>query len=221
MMTSERRTRLLVYGAGGHARVVVDAAQAAERFTICGMIDDDPATHGGSHLGVPVLGGIEILDDGEFAGCSVVVAIGDGDARRACAERVAARGYESAHVIHPTAVLGHGATVGEGTVVLPLAVVHTGAHVGRHAIVNTGAIVEHDAEIGDFAHLSPGVRLGGGVRVGPGTHVGLGAVVLPGVTLGTSSTVAAGAVVTDDVPEGETVAGVPARPTSGGDRGPR
>jgi acetyltransferase EpsM len=215
MTATDDRRDLLVYGAGGHARVVVDAALASGRFTVLGMLDDDPATHGASHLGTPVLGGFDVLDREEYADSLLVVAIGDGEARRGCAERLLSRGRNFTEIVHPAAFLGREVTVGAGSVVLPLAAINTGARVGRHTIINTGAIIEHDARIDDFVHLSPGVRLGGTVRVGVGSHVGLGAVLLPGVCVGAEATVAAGAVVLHDVPDGETVAGVPARCVAG------
>jgi acetyltransferase EpsM len=78
--------------------------------------------------------------------------------------------------------------------------------------------VEHDCVLGRFVHLSPNSALGGGVRIGDRTHVGLGAVILPGVSVGVDVRVGAGAAVTRDVPDRETVVGIPARPALPSDR---
>lgn len=51
-------------------------------------------------------------------------------------------------------------------------------------------------------------------RVKRGASIGSGAVILCGVTIGENAMVGAGAVVTRDVPDGATVAGVPARVVS-------
>jgi sugar O-acyltransferase (sialic acid O-acetyltransferase NeuD family) len=179
---------------------------------VIGILDDDPARRGERILGVEVLGDGSILSESRFRSCRVVVAIGDPEARAAVAARVEAAGLGFVAIVHPTAFLAHGVTVGDGAMILPMAVVHTGASIGRHAIVNTGAIVEHECRIGDFAHVAPGACLAGNVSVGRNAHVGIGASVAPGVTIGDHAVVGAGAAVLDDVAADVVVGGVPARP---------
>jgi len=205
--------RLIIYGAGGHGRVILEAALAGSGFDVVGFIDDDPDCHGATHHGVPVLGSADILQRPEYADCLLIVGLGDGAARRTIVNGLGDRSF--AIVQHPSAVVGLGAMLGEGAVVLPMAVIHTDAKIGPHAIVNTSATVDHDSEVGAFAHLSPGAHLGGNVQIGEGTHIGLGASVIPGVRIGKDVVVGAGAVVVDDVSDGLRVAGVPARAIQG------
>ena len=205
-------TSVLVYGAGGHGLVVLDAALRQPGLRVIGIVDDDPAQRGERILGVEVLGDGSILSEPRFRSCRIVVAIGDAAAREKAAARVAAAGLGFVAIVHPTAFLAHGVSVGDGAMILPMAVVHTAASIGRHAIVNTGAIVEHGCHVGDFSHIAPGACLAGNVTVGRSAHVGIGASVAPGVRIGDHAVVAAGAAVIDDVAPGGIVGGVPARP---------
>jgi len=199
---------VIIYGAGGHGKVVLDALLRSGR-AITGFVDDDPQRAGGDHCGYPVAAQPGDLDPPGAA--ELVVAIGDAVSRQRATARVEELGYRLATAVHPTAVLAGGARLAPGAMVMANAVVNPDASIGRGAIVNTGAIVDHDCTIGDFAHVAPGARLAGGVSVGARALVGVGASVIPGVSIGADAVVAAGAVVVTDVEDGMKVAGIPAR----------
>ena len=209
-------TSLVLIGAGGHGRVVLDAARTQPDLKVVGFIEIDRAIQ--DIDGVPILGDDAFLGSllarGISHGVVSVGAIGPEPRRAALFARMLAAGLSGAVVVHAQATVSPTSELGEGTVVLARAVVNPGARVGRNVIVNTAAIVEHDCAIGDHVHLSPGAILGGGVQVGEGAHVGIGATVIQGIHIGAGAMVAAGAVVVADVPAGARVAGVPARPMS-------
>lgn len=196
---------LVIYGAGGHGQVVAEAARAAG-MRVVGFVDDAPPAE--TVAGLPVLS----LDHPDAAGAAFHVAVGDNATRQAILRRLSEQGRALCGVTHPTAFVSDSATIGEGVFVGPLAVVHTQARLGDGVIVNSGAVVEHHNDIGACVHVAPGAVLGGGVTAGERALIGLGARVLPGVTIGRDATVGAGAVVTAGVGDGETIAGVPARP---------
>lgn len=200
------QSRLVLVGAGGHALVVAETAQGAG-FLIVGFYDDEPQAALARRLSIPCLGplaGAASANDG------LIVALGDLGLRAAAIARMGSASGRAVSVVSVAAFVSSSASVGPGVFIGPHATVHSFASVGAHAIINTGAIVEHECEIAENVHVAPGAVLGGNVRVGRQTLVGLGARVLPGVRIGTRCIVGAGAVVLRDVPDGSTVAGVPA-----------
>jgi sugar O-acyltransferase (sialic acid O-acetyltransferase NeuD family) len=208
----ENRT-LVVWGAGGHGKVVHDVAMAMDRYDSAAFVDDNPDRAGDDFCGCPVFPTLDAAC-GHAAECTaLVVAIGANQTRARCAAMARARGWKLETLIHPTAIVSPSARIGAGTVVMPRAVVNAGAEIGENCIINTAAVVEHDCRIGDYVHLSPGVVLGGGVTVERLVHMGLGSIALPGSVIEAGAVVGAGAVVLHGVLRGETVVGVPARST--------
>jgi len=201
---------LVIWGAGGHGKVVLEVARAMGVFPRIAFLDD-AASPGLEFRGCPCLppGSLASLREQGYG--QILVAIGDNTVRAARFEQAMDAGYEGALVIHSSAVISPSARIGPGTVVMPGVVVNADAEVGQDVILNTAAVVEHDCTIGSHAHLSPGVVLGGGVAVGRLAHLGLGAVALPGAAIGEAARVGAGAVVLDRVADGVTVVGVPAK----------
>jgi len=207
------RRQVVILGAGGHARVVIDALRSRHENGIAAVLAPDPALHGTTLDGVSIAGDDDRLTEYPPSSYDVVVAVvrfGDHVMRHALLERVRALGYRIATVVHASATVSPRATIGSGVQIMAGAIVNPGAKLGDDVIVNSGAIVEHDCTVGTGAHLAPRVVLGGRAAVGAKAQLGLGCVVLPGLRVGDGAIVGAGAVVTRNVAEHTTVAGVPA-----------
>lgn len=204
---------VVILGAGGHGRVVLDILLQAGQHHVLGFLDNNADIHGRRIDGIPVLGSVgDLADLAEQHDCdSVVVAIGDNGARRGLARRVDALGLDLINAIHPSATLANTVTLGRNVVIAAGAVVCAHCQIGNSVILNTGCIIDYQTMIGEGSHICPGVRIAGRVKVEPGTFIGIGATIIPKVTLGCESIVGAGSVVIDDVPALATVVGVPAR----------
>ncbi|MDZ7605064.1 MAG: acetyltransferase [Cyclobacteriaceae bacterium] len=193
---------MILYGAGGHAKVIYDRLQAVG-VRIVHLFDDNPAIKSFMNLKV-----VHDYDSLLYREEKLIIAIGSNAARYELSSKIT---HGFAIFIDPTAQVSKTSKIGEGSMVLTNAVIHAAGSIGNHCIINTRAILEHDTHIGDFAHVGPGAVICGGATVGNGAFIGANATVLPGIKIGDWSVVGAGAVVTKNVSAGIIVAGNPAK----------
>jgi sugar O-acyltransferase (sialic acid O-acetyltransferase NeuD family) len=197
----------LLFGAGGHAKVVYDLAELSQRSFNYVVVDGVGDTN--------LLGqDVQSLEDsrlGTGSDFEFVVGIGDNEIRKAKFQMLVELGGCPISLVHPSAVVSKYAALAEGSVIFANSVLNAGVRIGRNVVVNTAAVVDHDCEIGDHAQVCPGVTLSGVVTIGSGVFLGTGAIVTNGIKIGAGSIVGAGSVVVSDLPSGVLAFGCPAR----------
>lgn len=212
-MKREFFDRLLILGAGGHAREV--AWLAGRRFGPQVQLTfavTERAFMREPIAGVPVV----LLEDCQpSSGTACIVGVGDPSARKHIADVCSARGFAVATLIDPTALLSDSVQLGIGSIVCAGAVLTVDIEAGAHVHFNRNCNVGHDTKIGAFTTICPGVNVSGNVCIGQGVFVGTGASIINGLagdplTVGDGAVIAAGACVTHSVEGGTMVAGVPA-----------
>lgn len=179
---------MYLYGASGHAKVIIDILRA-NQVSVEALFDDNETIH--HLLDYPVLSPSEVRGP-------LIISIGNNTIRRKIAESL---NIVFGKAVHPCAIVSQETEIGEGTVVMQGAIIQSGTSIGKHCIINTGASVDHDNIIEDYVHISPHSTLCGNVRVGEGTWVGAGTVIIPGIKIGKWSIIGAGSVVTHDIPD--------------------
>lgn len=206
-------SKLLIWGAGGHGRVVADAVACGGQFELVGWLDDvHPERAGQIFEGAPILGGVECLPDFRAQGIGwLVVAVGQCAARARLAASAVEQGWKLAAVVHPAASVARSAFVGVGSFVAAGAVVAPGVRLGHNVIINHGATVDHDCDVAEAAHVCPGAHLAGNVRLGERVWIGIGASITEGISVGADTVVGAGSVVIRDLPARVVAFGNPAR----------
>lgn len=200
---------ITLIGAGGHARVVIDALLLrGTPLSDIALRDGSISRNGDAMMGVTIA--CPELSP-SLNGKKVHFALGD------CALRTRFLGITQAMscvletILHPAAMISPFAEIGDGTFAAAGAIVAPFASVGASVIINHGAVVDHDCVVGDCTHVAPNATLGGGVMIGAGVLVGSGSTVLPGIKVGDGAIIGAGAVVTKDVAPRELRVGVPYR----------
>jgi sugar O-acyltransferase (sialic acid O-acetyltransferase NeuD family) len=205
--------RVLVWGAGGHGKVTLDALLAGGEWEVVGILDEDEEKCGIEVLGVKVFsleGGV--AEAAKRLGCgSVAIAIGDNYTRFEKFQRVRRGGLIPVNVVHPSAHVSRFVEMGEGVTILAGATINPGTTIEDNVCVNTSASVDHDNRLERSCHIFPNATLTGGVRIEEFAYVGSGAVISPNLTVEKYSYVGAGAVVLANVAEGTVVFGAPAK----------
>lgn len=193
-----------IIGAGGHAKVVFDAARAAG-ITVDALAVSDVKEKGFS--GLPVISENEITTEDR-----VIMGIGSNKLRIQLYKELKSINAEVLTIIHPTAWISPDAVIKEGSVVLARAVVNHSAMCGECSIINTSSVVEHDCMLSYGVHVSPGAVLCGNVKVGRESWIGANAVVKEGITINDCCVIGAGSAVVSDIASGTKGAGVPFKP---------
>ena len=189
---------MILYGASGHAKVIIDILEAMG-IEVSELFDDNNS--------LEKLQNIKVSIPRETTE-KLIISIGNNRIRKMIVE---SHSYTYGVAIHPTAVLSPYAHVGEGTVVMQGAIIQSDVVVGKHCIVNTGATIDHECQIEDYVHVSPNATLCGNVKVGEESWIGAGSVIIPGIKIGKNSVVGAGSVVIRDIPDNCIAAGNPCK----------
>jgi sugar O-acyltransferase (sialic acid O-acetyltransferase NeuD family) len=189
---------MILYGASGHAKVIVDILRAN---------GDDVSEFFDDNESLKVLCGVEVVrphDTDE----AVIISIGYNAIRK---KIVDSNHYRYGVAIHPSAIVSPSAVIGEGSVIMQGAIIQADAVIGKHCIVNTGATVGHECRIEDYVHVAPNSSLCGNVKVGEGTWIGAGTTVIPGIEIGAWSVIGAGSTVVRNIESNVTAVGCPCK----------
>ncbi|MGE5552027.1 MAG: acetyltransferase [Bacteroidota bacterium] len=205
--------KVLIYGAGGQGRVVLDILRSARTVDILGFVDSNPALVGRTVDGIKVLGTMADVTEikARYPEIAAVVAIGDNYDRAHIAEQLEQFGVAFVNAVHPHTSISATACIAGNVTIAAGAIVCAHARIGQNVIVNSGAIVEHECLVEENVHLAPGTKLAGRVTVRRNTFVGIGATIIGHLVVGADAIVGAGAVVIKPVEPGTVVAGVPAK----------
>ncbi|WP_214694237.1 MULTISPECIES: acetyltransferase [unclassified Exiguobacterium] len=199
---------IVIFGAGGHAQVLIDLLELIGIYRIAGIYDDSPNLIGKMIYGYPVLGVIGsniMIRKG-------IIGIGDNVQRSIVAQKILdkASDFEFISAVHPSAIIGKNVTIGPGVAVMAGSVINSNTVLEAHNVVNTMSSVDHNCHLAPFSSVAPGAHLGGNVRLNERSFVGMGATVIHNILIESDTVVGAGATVVKDLPSGIIAYGTPA-----------
>lgn len=201
---------LLIIGAGGHGKVVADAAKLQNQWEKIAFLDDDFQKIINVN-GYAVLNNISSAIQYLHEFSDACVAIGNNEKRLEICKQLFEIGFYLPNIIHPTAVISDNVSLSSGSVIFANSVINPNASIGNACIINTAAVIEHDCILQDGVHISPNAALAGGVNIGKNSWIGMGSNIIGKIQIGSNVIVGAGSVVINNIPDNKKVAGVPAR----------
>lgn len=203
--------KIVLIGAGGHCKVIIDIIKSIGKYEIVGITDKTNK----SVLGIPIIGDDSMLkkiyDEGVTNAFICIGGLNNPNVRNIIYSKLKNIGFNIPVLIHNRAIVSPFAEIDEGTCVMPGAIINAGAVIGKNCILNSGSIVEHDCNIGENTHISPNSSIAGGVNIGVNTHIGVGSSIIEGKVIGNNVTIGAGAVVIDNIKDNSLAVGVPAK----------
>lgn len=207
-MILQKSKKILIFGGGGHGKVILDILLSAKK-EVLGFLDEDESKIGTEIRGFKILGGWKFLEKNREV--AVALGIGNNEIRQSIYQKIKELRIEAAQAIHAKAIISLDTKIGEGVVIMPGAVVNSGTVIEDGAVVNTGATVDHDCFLKKFCQVWPGANLAGAIEVGELSYVGTGTSVIQNIKIGKNVMIGAGAAVVQDIPDNVVAAGVPAR----------
>lgn len=202
--------KLIILGAGGHAKVLLSLIQAAG-LEVLGVSAPELLEQGIEHWrGIPVLN-FAAHDLIAFPPEQVALVNGVGNqlVRQKLFEKFKAQGYSFPVLIHPNAWVDASAKLSEGVQVMAGAVIQADACIGNNVIINTQASIDHDCVIEDHVHIAPGAILCGHVQVKQNAFIASGVTVITGICVGERAVAGAGASIVRDISPGHVILPAP------------
>jgi len=191
---------VFLYGASGHAKVIIEIAELND-IPVLGLFDADNSK--------TKLLGYKINEYNTFPkNSNYCISIGNNLIRKKIAEK---NSLNFINLFHPNSSISRRTKIGIGTVIMAGVSINSSSIIGKHCIINTNSSIDHDCSLDDYVHISPNAALAGNVTIGEGTHVGMGASIIQGIKIGKWCTIGAGAVIIQDIPDGATVVGNPGK----------
>lgn len=208
--------KIVLVGAGGHCKVIIDIIKSVSKYDIVGVTDRAYVSSEDKFvLDIPIIGDDSRLEELYNSGVTnafvCVGALQNIALRHVIYNKLKDIGFNIPVLIHKNSIVSPYASIASGTCVMAGAIINPGALIGENCIVNTGAVIEHDCKVQWNTHISPRACIAGGVDIGYNTHIGMGSSIIQTVHIGNNVIIGAGAVVIENIVDNVVAVGIPSK----------
>tara|TARA_Y100000389_G_scaffold204802_1_gene259755 strand:- start:8657 stop:9238 length:582 start_codon:yes stop_codon:yes gene_type:complete len=187
--------KILLIGAGGHAKSCVDIIESEKKFKIVGFVDNEKK---GKILNYKIIGNdallVSLLKKIKYA----FVTVGhlyQPNIRIKIYNKLKKIGFKLPIIKSPFSKISKYASIGEGTIIMHGSIIYPGVKIGKNCILNSQSLIEHDVKIGDFSHLSTNCTINGEVQIGNNCFVGSSSVIKEGLRIRSYSFIKANSLI--------------------------
>ena len=209
------KEKIIIIGAGQHARVVLYNIEEQDKYDVIGFLDSNDSRIGDFFEGKKILGNYQKEDlrklSENIGTNKFFIGFGNMKYRKKVFEYFINNGWEAVNIIHPNAVIYKKAKLGRGILIECGCLITPNPIIGDNVVINTGSQVNHDNIIENHVYIASGVVLSGGIKIGENTLLDDGVIITLGCSVGENSLIGAGGVVTKNIPAGVVAYGNPCK----------
>lgn len=208
--------KIIIFGCGGHARIVLDTIKLIKKYKPIGFIDEKKYK-GSLSKEIKYLGSIDNFDNiikgNDIKNLCGVVAVGSNIIRKKIVKRIGNlnKKFKWANIIHPSVVISKSARLGSGNMVLAGSIICSETIIHNHVSINTGTSIDHNNVFFNFSSTGPRAVTGGNVKIGELSFLGIGTAVTHNITIGNNTVIGGQSFVCKDCTSNSLYYGVPAK----------
>jgi sugar O-acyltransferase (sialic acid O-acetyltransferase NeuD family) len=207
---------IIILGASGFGKevhqLICDINHIHKNWELLGFVDDNVSLHGQIINGLPVLGGIDSLEN--FTDLNVVIGISDPILKIRVIKKIMKinKFIDFPTILHPSvSINSRFIKFGVGNIVSECCLFTTNIEIGDFNTFNTRVTLGHDVKVGNFNSFNPNVQISGNVIIGSSNFFAVNCVILQGILIGNDNFIGASSLVIKKIKDNTKLFGIPAQ----------
>lgn len=203
--------KIILIGAGGHAKSVIDSVEQAGEYQIIGFSERIKCENV-NYRGYKCICTDDELEDLYKTGVKnafiTIGYMGNSNLREKLYYKLKSIGFNLPSIVDNRAVLATDVQIGKGCFIAKGTIINSQTCIRDLAIINTGAVIEHECYVGFNTHIAGNSTICGNVSVGNNVFLGAGSTVIQGVKIGDNTIVGAASTILHNIENNKKVFGI-------------